>query len=124
MIVLAWPRPATRVQADEGGLRVVGADEVVLSLSAATSFNGFDHSPVLLGKNPAALSAQTLAAAQARSFEELLHAHLADYQPLFQRVDLKLGDRLPPPLPTDLRIATFQQDHDPTFVELLFHYGH
>jgi alpha-L-fucosidase 2 len=111
------------VRGDGGSLHVGEADEVLLTLGAATSFNGFDRSPTLHGRDPAALTAQTLAAAQVQSPDELLQAHLAEYQPLFQRVALKLGDGLAPALPTDQRIATFQQDRDPTLLELLFQYG-
>jgi len=66
-------------------LQVVAADEVLLILCAATSFNGFDRSPTSDGKDPLAISAQTLAAVQARTFDELLQEHLAEYQPLYAR---------------------------------------
>jgi alpha-L-fucosidase 2 len=104
-------------------LKVSAADEALLILVAATSFNGFDRSPTTDGKDPLAITTQTLAAVQARSFDDLLREHLAEYQPLFRRVAIKLGDRLPPTIPTDQRIATFQQDRDPTLLELLFQYG-
>lgn len=44
-------------------LRVAAAGEVLFILCAATSFNGFDRSPTLDGKDPLAITAQTLAAA-------------------------------------------------------------
>ncbi len=119
-----------RIQIKGGGLRIEGttlqvsaADEALLTLCAATSFNGFDRSPTLDGKDPLAITTQTLAAAQSRGFDELLQEHLAEYQPLFRRVAIRLGDRLPPAVPTDQRIASFQQDRDLTLLELLFQYG-
>lgn len=104
-------------------IRVSQADEVILKLCAATSFNGFDQSPTLNGKDPLALTTQTLAAVQARPFNELLQEHLAEYQPFYERVSIKLGAEKPPDLPTDQRIAAFKQDGDPTLIELLFQYG-
>ena len=104
-------------------LQVDGADEVLLFLCAATSFNGFDRSPTTDGKDPLAITAQTLAAALPRSFDDLLQEHLAEYQPIFQRVAIKLGDGDASPMPTDQRIAAFRQDYDPELIELLFQYG-
>ena len=81
-------------------LQVTGADEALLFLCAATSFNGFDRSPTTDGKDPLAITAQTLAAVLPRSFDELLQEHLAEYQPLFQRVALNLGNgAAKPPFP-------------------------
>ena len=69
-------------------LQVMGADEALLFLCAATSFNGFDRSPTADGKDPLAITAQTLAAVLPRSFDDLLQEHLAEYQPIFQRVSI------------------------------------
>ena len=78
--------------AQEGNALVVSAaDQVMLTLAAATSYNGFDRSPASQGKDPLALTAQTQAALQTRSYTELMQEHLAEYQPLFQRVALRAG---------------------------------
>ena len=108
----------------EGGvLQVSAADEVLLILCAATSFNGFDRSPTADGQDPLTITAQTLAALQDRTFEELLEAHLVEYQPYFARVALKLGDAISPTIPTNQRIAAFKRDQDPSLLTLLFQYG-
>jgi alpha-L-fucosidase 2 len=104
-------------------LKVSAADEALLILVAATSFNGFDHSPATTGKDPLAITAQTLSAVQPRSFDELLQEHLAEYQPFFHRVGIKLGNQTSPAIPTDQRIAAFKKDQDPTLLALLFQYG-
>ena len=49
---------------DGNALQVSAADEALLTLVAATSFNGFDRSPATDGKDPLAITAQTLAAMQ------------------------------------------------------------
>lgn len=131
-----------RLISEKSALRVVSADEVLLVLVAATSFNGFDRSPVIDGKDPLATTAQILVpllsneeeyhcdpcglpatAAKFRPYEELLHEHLNEYQPLFRRVSICLGGNVSAGVPTDQRIASFQKDHDPSLMALLFQYG-
>ncbi|MFD1873109.1 glycosyl hydrolase family 95 catalytic domain-containing protein [Hymenobacter bucti] len=79
------------VTADTAGLHVRGATEVVLLVSAATSFNGFDKCPDSQGLNEDALAAAALREAAGRSYETLRRRHLADYQALFNRATLTLG---------------------------------
>lgn len=112
-----------RVRAAGNTLRVDGADTAILFLCAATSFNGWNRSPATDGKDPLALTAQTLAAALPRVFDDLRQEHLAEYQPLFHRVTLQLGKEPPKPLPTAARVAAFRQAPEPALVELLFQYG-
>jgi alpha-L-fucosidase 2 len=104
-------------------LRVSAADEVLLILCAATSYNGFDRSPAFDGQDPQAITTRYLRAAQSRSYQGLLNEHLAEYQPLFRRVEIRLGNSNPPEVSTDRRIAAFHQDHDTSLVALLFQYG-
>ncbi len=67
-------------------LSVTNADEAVLIISAATSFNGFDHDPATEGKDPDAIARGYMAKAIARPYEALLAEHLADYRGLFRRL--------------------------------------
>ncbi len=73
------------------GIHVSSATEAVVLVSAATSFNGFDHRPDAQGRDEAALAASFLDAARQKSYEELLAAHTADFGALFNRVSLTLG---------------------------------
>jgi alpha-L-fucosidase 2 len=112
------------VSATADGLRVQGADEVTLLLTAATSFNGFAESPGLAGRDPAPLAKAAMEAAAARPYPELKARHVSDYQSLFNRVSLDLG---PAPagaeiLPTHKRVEEFG-GADPDLVELLFQFG-
>jgi len=104
-------------------LQITAADQAWLFLSAATSFNGPDCSPATAGRDPQALTAQALAAAWDRTFDDLWQEHLAEYQALFRRVTFKLGAAVPPNLPTDQRLAACQSWPDESLVELLFQYG-
>ncbi len=120
-----------RLTSLEEALEVSGADEVLLILVAATSFNGFDRSPSREGKDPLAITAAALSALQGRvrgepaaGFAALRREHLAEYQPLFRRLTIRLREETTAPdLPTDRRIAAFQETRDPSLVALLFQYG-
>jgi alpha-L-fucosidase 2 len=108
------------------GLHVRGADEVVLVLTAATSFAGFDRSPVREGRDPAPIAAARLWSAIAKPYDALRAAHVADHRALFDRVDLRLGSPSIAPAAaepaTDQRLATLGA-RDPRLVELFFQYG-
>ncbi len=106
------------------GIGVTGADEAVLLLAAATSYNGFRKSPSREGADPAARAAADLARASAKSYDTLRAAHVADYRRLFDRVTMNLGaPSAQSRLPTDERIAQFANDRDPGLAALYFQYG-
>ncbi len=113
-----------RVACDGQALRVIGADAVLLLISAATSYNGYDRKPGSQGRDPGPLAASAMESAARRPFAELLARHQADHQALFRRVALDLGPSGPySALPTDERIRRFPETQDPLLVELLFQYG-
>ena len=112
------------VSAESGALRVAGATEAVIRLSAGTSFNGSFKSPSRDGLDPSVRARADLAAAEARSWSELRTRHLADYQALFNRVHLTLaGDPAKRTLTTAQRVAAYKQGGDPELAALLFHFG-
>jgi alpha-L-fucosidase 2 len=98
-------------------LRVDAATSVTLFVAAATSFRGFRD----VGGDPAAATAQALAAAAARPYERLRADHVAAHRRLFRRVRLDLGT--PSPLPTDERLAAFAAGKDPSLPALHFQFG-
>ncbi len=116
-------------------LQIANADAVTLLISAATSFNGFDKSPVREGQNPGVLAASYLRAikdAYKDAYQTLEAEHIADHQRLFRRVTLHINPQAsqdvetaphPEPLPTDERIRSFTGSSDPCLPVLLFHYG-
>jgi alpha-L-fucosidase 2 len=124
---LAATAAGGRLWADDAGLHVRGADEVVFRLTAATSFAGYDTSPVRDGRDAGAIAAGQLRDAQRKSFAELLSAHVSDHRRLFDRVSLELLPATPPEtpaqaLPTDERIDTLGAK-DLQLVALFFQYG-
>lgn len=106
------------------GVHVYNTGEVYFILSLATSFNGFDKSPSREGVDPSAKAAGVLDKALAYDYKQLKQRHVADYQSLFDRVDLQLAS-LPEQkaLPTDQRITQFETVADPDLAALLFQFG-
>jgi alpha-L-fucosidase 2 len=100
-------------------LVVEGATSVTLLISAATSFRYED---------PYTASLDFINNAQKYSYDELLRAHIKDYQRLFNTVELNIGDEDRDislhMLPTDERLENVKKgmkDHD--LISLYFQYG-
>ena len=102
---------------------VTDADEVVLLVSAATSFNGFDRSPAFDGVDPSPIAQEKLTAAAKYNYDELLKRHLADYSQFFNKVELNLGPQQMD-IPTDERLLRANAGYqDNGLATLYFQYG-
>ena len=78
------------------------------------------------GEAPAPAIAQEITAAETKSFETLLQAHLDDLAPLLGRVRVDWGhsDAATLALPTDERLAAYAQGaSDPDLEQTMFQYG-
>ncbi|HEY3388041.1 MAG TPA: glycoside hydrolase family 95 protein, partial [Prolixibacteraceae bacterium] len=105
-------------------LEVRGASEVLIYVSVATSFNGFDKNPATQGINDENLANAQLKKAFQKSFQEIKLAHLADYQKYFNRVCLNLGKTDAPDLPTNERLKRYSEGKEDKNLEILyFQYG-
>ena len=103
-------------------LAVSNASTVTLYLSEATSFNGFDKSPGLEGKDPSIEVSQNLRAAFQKDYEQIKSAHINDYHHLFQRVKLDLGsDPKALRLPLDQRMIRYNEGHADLGLEALYY---
>ena len=105
-------------------IRVDGATQVTLYISAATNYVNYHD----VSGDPAAKNANRIAAARKHSFEELLSRHVAHYQKLYNRVKLNMGERTGNfNLATNERLASFYNSLDSVpdlgMVTLLFNYG-
>ena len=80
------------VAADTSGIHVRDATEVILFLSAATSFNEYDKCPDKDGKDENKLALEYLEKAIKKPFQVLLENHLADFHKYFNRVSFSLAD--------------------------------
>jgi alpha-L-fucosidase 2 len=99
-------------------LRVDGATEVVLRLSAATGFRNFRDA----GGDAIGAATAQLDAAPTR-YDSLRERHRADHQLLFNRVRLDLGDSADAQRPTDFRLRDFTLASDPALAALYFQFG-
>ena len=112
-----------KVRIDERGVHLSGATSALLLLATGTSFTVTDHVPRCDGRDPEQVARERLIAAASRSLRELQQAHIADYQALFDRVTIELGESpVPPDLTTEQQLRTFGAT-DPRLVELFFQYG-
>ena len=115
------------MQMDTSGISIKGANEVLILLSAATSFNGFDKCPVSQGRDENALAARYLRAAAGKSFDQLLAAHLADYHKYFNRLSITLNNKEKTngdAKPTDERLKAYTAGNsDPALEALYLQYG-
>jgi alpha-L-fucosidase 2 len=106
-------------------LRITGADEVTLLITAAT-----DYDLARLGANPAfdpvAGTARILDAIAVPEYAVLRARQVADHAPRMERVTLRLapGGAGPAALPTDLQLQRVRDGGtDPHLEELYFQYG-
>ncbi|GAB4017354.1 glycoside hydrolase family 95 protein [Spirosoma koreense] len=110
--------------ADTAGLHISQATNVVLLLSAATSFNGFDKCPDKDGKNEIKLVENYLRKAAGKTYDALKQAHIADYQSFFNRVSLRLNANKEVAAPTDERLIQYRNGaSDPALESLYYQFG-
>src|SRR6266702_1155258 len=72
-------------------IAINNATEVVLLLSATTSFNGFDRCPYSGGKDEHQANLEHLAKASRQTYAQLLEVHLDDFHRYFDRLSLSLN---------------------------------
>lgn len=102
-------------------IEVREADEVVLLLTAATSFRRYDD----VSGDPEAITRTQLAAAAGQDWPRLRRAHVDAHRALFRRVSIDLGRTAPEvaALPTDARVAGFARGRDPELAALYHQFG-
>lgn len=105
-------------------LKLQNATEVILLVSCATSFNGFDKSPATEGKDASRWAATYLQKASLSTYEKLKQRHIVDYQTLFQRVKIQIETpTAQSALPTEQRVLKFSNGQDPSLANLYFQFG-
>jgi alpha-L-fucosidase 2 len=105
-------------------LTVKNASEVIIYVSVATSFNGFDKNPATEGIDDVTVAWQNLNKAILKPFDKLKENHIADYQKFYNRVTLDLGKTTAPDLATDERLLRYADGKEDKNLEILyFNYG-
>jgi alpha-L-fucosidase 2 len=96
-------------------LELEGADAVTMLVAANSTYQGRD---------PDALCGEQIESAASKSYTDLRLVHVSDYQHLFRRVEIDLGDTEATDRPTDKRLAAVcAGGHDPQLSALFFQYG-
>lgn len=108
-----------KVWLERGRLRIENADEVVLLMTAATSYRRYDD----VSGDPLATSAAQLRRAASMDYATLLQRHLAEHRRLFRRISIDLGSSEAAQLPTDERVRRFADGNDPALAALYHQYG-
>ncbi|THU40188.1 glycoside hydrolase family 95 protein [Niastella caeni] len=120
---------AGRITADTSGLHVENATDLVLIVSAATSFNGFDKCPDSEGKDEQAIAAALIGQAAKKSYAVLQQEHLKDHQRYFNRVSFIVKDtgaaaNTNRVLSTDKRLKAYSGGaYDPALETLYYQFG-
>jgi alpha-L-fucosidase 2 len=115
------------ITTDSTGITVKNGSDIILLLSAATSFNGFDKSPDKDGKDEVKIAEQYLNAAIKKDWKTLFNTHLVDYHKYFNRVAFNIAapkDNTNAVLPTDERLIGYTQGAtDPELETLYYNFG-
>lgn len=111
------------VEAGDGQLNVIRADEVEILLTGATSFNGFEKNPYTEGKDFSAICADRIVQVRDVPFRDLKNRHVRDFNGLFNRLSLDLGSSPADTLPVDARISNYQPGSDPGLTALYYQFG-
>lgn len=111
-----------KVTADEAGLHVDGNTDVVLIISAATSFNGFDKCPDKDGLDEKKLAAGYLDSAAGRPYDVMKAEHEGNFDKYFNRVALVINNNKnnPADKTTDERLDAYTKGADDDGLEALY----
>jgi alpha-L-fucosidase 2 len=104
-------------------ISISNASEVVLLLSAATSFNGFDKCPNSQGQNERQLVQNYLEKTNGKTYAQLFDEHLKDFRQFFDRVSLQINAENPSAnstLATDVRLAEYTAGKPDHALEALY----
>jgi alpha-L-fucosidase 2 len=105
-------------------LIVDGATEIILFVSLATSFNGFDKNPALQGKDELGISYQHLKKLTGKKYEDVKVKHVQDFSSYYNRVQLNLENRERRAITTDERLRQFAKGAvDNDLASLYFQFG-
>lgn len=109
-------------------LQVKNATQVLIYVTAATSFNGFDKCPDSEGKDENKIASERIDKSIVKTYSQLLDSHTADYQRYFNRVVFTVKDSTVNnsnvDLPSDKRLKVYSEGaYDPGLESLYFQYG-
>lgn len=106
------------VEVANGKIKVVGSNEVMLQLTAATNYVNY----IDVSGNPKAICEERLNMIDGLTYNRLLERHLDDYKNLYDRFAIQIGEPNDS-IPTDVRISNYVKSPDPSLSALYVQYG-
>lgn len=112
------------VSTNEATVTVENADEVIITFTVRSSFNGYNKQPYLEGKDYQAELLEDAKKLEGIDYADLLCRHEQDFRSYFERVDFYLEPDNYEDIPTDERLERFEKTQDDKeLYKLLFQYG-
>jgi len=108
-----------KVTSNTSGIQASDATEVILYISAATSFNGYDKCPDKDGIDERQL-VQNYMASSSKEYGAIRQQHITDYQQYFNRVSLDINSTEKADLPTDERLKCYTEGGSDAQLEVLY----
>ena len=108
------------VECKDGKLCLKDCKRVVLLVTAATSFNGWDKDPVKEGRAHKVIAYEQLTNAEKYSYKALKKRHIADYTSFFDRVDIEFNGEDKSHIPTDKRLQAYTKGAEDRELEALY----
>lgn len=105
---------------------VDSASDVVFKVVASTDYYmnfdpDFTDAKTYVGEYATIKNAEQVAKIKSKNYSDLLNAHIADYSPKFNRVDLNINDsKSYEQLPTDVRLAQYKKGASDYYLETLY----
>ncbi|MCQ2463501.1 MAG: glycoside hydrolase family 95 protein [Clostridia bacterium] len=109
--------------AESGHLIIADADEIMVLMSLATDYKN-EYPTYRSWVDPLVLASNAVEKAAEKTFRELYHTHLNDYQPLYNRVKLDIGQK-EAQFPADYMLKKYKRSSKfgLELEALLFQYG-
>lgn len=112
--------------AENGFIRVTGASEIVIYMSAGTNYQACtdDSFDFISDKDPLNDVSARVASAAAKGYDSLKSEHIRDYRELYDRVKLNIGAGSVPSKTTDKLLADYNKSNsanDNRYLETLYY---
>lgn len=108
-----------KLKTNKSTVSINNADDVILLVSIGTNFKNYKD----LSNSADKIAKEFLEKAKRKTFNDLKNVHVKDYQNLFNRVSLEIGDGTNNALPTNKRLEAFAKKEDLALVSLYFQFG-
>jgi alpha-L-fucosidase 2 len=108
-----------KIESGDTMLTVSGANTATVYISIASNFKSY----IDISANASEKTNAFLLNALKKDYDQIIKAHIADYQKYFRRASLDLGFNDSVKNPTDVRLEQFAKGSDPQLVTLYFQFG-